>query len=468
MAGGEIFEGKPTQSTLLTCIFAFNLIVGVGALALPYAFNSVGFVLGCILLSFVGFLGFVTLTFVLEAIANTSALVVIREPSDDQNTMTQSLLKSSLGTQARVFDTTEKPTYSDLFQFTHLEMSQLSKHLFPIWGQNLFYVVICFYLYGDLAIYGCAVPKTLSDFTGVDYNIFLAGFSALMVPFAFMNFSKTKYLQIATLATRNIALLTMIVLTIKFIAEGKGSTNVEYVKPSGISVAWGGLIYAFMCHHSLPSIVTPMKDKSKAVKSLFFTFILVAFVYTSLSVSAVFAFSNLSSTDCPNHPGDACQIKSLYTLNFSSFDVEWLAKFLTLFPVFTLTSNFPMISITLRNNLVTLFQRLDILNHSKKKQFLLCAILSPCPPLLVSFAVHDVSMLVGITGAYGGMFIMFIIPTLFVRISRQQLELYLGVGGIPDHSLRSPFRSKYWEYGVLLWSVVSLGIITASYIMKAL
>jgi amino acid permease len=51
----------------------------------------------------------------------------------------------------------------------------------------------------------------------------------------------------------------MIVLTIKFIAEGKGSSDVSPAKPKGLSIAFGNIVYAFMCHHSIPSIISPMK-----------------------------------------------------------------------------------------------------------------------------------------------------------------------------------------------------------------
>jgi hypothetical protein len=50
----------------------------------------------------------------------------------------------------------------------------------------------------------------------------------------------------------------------------------------------------------------------------------------------------------------ACTIQQLITLNYASYDIRPIAIFLTLFPVFTLSSNFPLIAITLRNNLMIL------------------------------------------------------------------------------------------------------------------
>lgn len=63
-----------------------------------------------------------------------------------------------------------------------------------------------------------------------------------------------------------------------------------------------------------------------------------------------FAFAPDLAAKCLDQDGPACRIQGPYTLNFTSYHVRFVAHFLTLFPVFTLTSNFPLISITLRNN----------------------------------------------------------------------------------------------------------------------
>jgi hypothetical protein len=60
-----------------------------------------------------------------------------------------------------------------------------------------------------------------------------------------------------------------------------------------------------------------------------------------------------------------CPLDSLYTLNFQHFDVSPLADFLTLYPVFTLSSNFPLIAITLRNNLQILWNYLRPERHAR-------------------------------------------------------------------------------------------------------
>ena len=133
----------------------------------------------------------------------------------------------------------------------------------------------------------------------------------------------------------------MIGLTIARLA----SKTEEHGKPasavaSGLPALVGSCVYSFMCHHSLPSLVTPIKDKSRLLRHLAFDYSAILVFYLALALPAVFAFPTL---------------QDLYTLNFTPqpgapIHMEIINYFLTLFPVFTLTATFPIIAVTLRSN----------------------------------------------------------------------------------------------------------------------
>lgn len=55
-------------------IFVFNLIVGTGALTLPSAFAKSGWLLGLVLIIVLAFISYVTVTFVIEAMACANAI----------------------------------------------------------------------------------------------------------------------------------------------------------------------------------------------------------------------------------------------------------------------------------------------------------------------------------------------------------------------------------------------------------
>jgi amino acid permease len=53
-----------SYSTPVAAIFIYNLIVGVGCLTLPHAFQAAGIVLSAVFLLFMAFLSFMTATWV--------------------------------------------------------------------------------------------------------------------------------------------------------------------------------------------------------------------------------------------------------------------------------------------------------------------------------------------------------------------------------------------------------------------
>jgi hypothetical protein len=106
-----------------------------------------------------------------------------------------------------------------------------------------------------------------------------------------------------------------------------------------------------MCHHSLPGIISPVKDKKNINRLIAADFVTILIAYLLLSISAVFAYGDEKNSECKLKPGPPCKIQDRYNLNFESFQFQPIAIFLALFPVFTLSANFPMIAITLRNNI---------------------------------------------------------------------------------------------------------------------
>ena len=91
--------------------------------------------------------------------------------------------------------------------------------------------------------------------------------------------------------------------------------------------------------------VTPISRKRGINALVFLDYFVILLFYFLLAFTGIFAFE---------------EINDLYTLNFQPEpDEAWYMKvihyFLSLFPVFTLSTNFPIIAITLRNNLKTLF-----------------------------------------------------------------------------------------------------------------
>lgn len=103
----------------------------------------------------------------------------------------------------------------------------------------------------------------------------------------------------------------------------------------------GASIYAFMCHHSIPSVISPIKNKNKILLKVAANFFLVYTLYMCLCMTGVFAFP---------------KVNELYTINFTPSEdtglfYKLIDSILVLFPVLTISISFPVITITLRNNI---------------------------------------------------------------------------------------------------------------------
>jgi len=286
------------------------------------------------------------------------------------------------------------------------------------------------------------------------YRIFLAVFVCTIGQFVFCNVTKTKYLQMMTTVMRWLAFSVMVILaTIRLTTDGPAKPPSSQL--SGLPNLFGVCVYSFMCHHSLPGLVTPVSNKRRLYPLILADYGLILSFYFLLAFTGIFAFTDLND---------------LYTLNFQpSPSDSWflfsLHIFLSLFPVFTLSTNFPIIAITLSNNLKSLFltEGRRYSYWTRKAVFPLLALV---PPTAIALSTHSLEFLVGITGSYAGAGIQYIVPAALVYQARQQASASLGVG-VTNH-YKSPFSHTMWVVFVQLWAATCVIFVTWNHISAAL
>ncbi|XP_072882810.1 transmembrane protein 104 isoform X1 [Hemitrygon akajei] len=490
---GGITETGELYSPYVGLVYMFNLIVGTGALTMPQAFAVSGWAVSLVLLTFLAFMSYMTTTFVIEAMAAANARLrwkkrerqQIVDDSDASSDSYDEDARSEVGlldgperSETRpILSVQRANTYNAFDIAERIEMGQMASMFFNKVGVNMFYICIIIYLYGDLAIYAAAVPYSLTEVVcgnmscsavskvkpndtdpcwgsikRIDaYRIFLTAFSLLLGPFTFFNVQKTKYLQIITSLMRWIAFTIMIILALIRISKGRGEGHPQIANFSGIPNLFGVCVYSFMCQHSLPSLITPISKKKHMNVLVLIDYVLILAFYSLLSFTAIFCFSNL---------------KDMYTLNFTSncdvISVPFIRYFLGLFPVFTISTNFPIIAVTLRNNWKTVFHR-----EGGMYPWLIDRIVFPLitiiPAILVAFCTHDLETLVGITGSYAGTGIQYIVPACLVHFSRKDTELVFGSHAQNKYS--SPFKHTFWVIFVLVWSMSCFIFVTANIVL---
>lgn len=249
------------------------------------------------------------------------------------------------------------------------------------------------------------------------------------------------------------AFAIMIALALVRIGRGQGAGRPPLADFSGVRNLFGVCVYSFMCQHSLPSLVTPVSSKRRLTRLVLLDYVLILAFYGLLSFTAIFCFRGDSLLD-------------MYTLNFARCDVVGVAAvrfFLGLFPVFTISTNFPIIAVTLRNNWKTLFHR-----EGGTYPWVVARVVFPAitlmPPVLVAFCTHDLESLVGITGAYAGTGIQYVVPAFLVYHCRKDTQLAFGHGTLNKH--RSPFRHTFWVGFVLLWAFSCFVFVTANIVLN--
>jgi len=500
-------------SPLTGLIYIFNLIVGTGALTLPAAFHDAGWALSSVIILLLAFMSYLTATFVIESMASANAIVhwkrrqalkksgqtgaasnspnksfQVQVISNDRDSTSSPLHRpQSRSPVPEIMQSEHQPLidhdaetsqmeglYYEITEIT--EMGKMSSLFFSGTGRNMFYVCLAIYLYGDLAIYGAAVAKSIRDvactfrpenitsplnisesekcWDGSDqsrldaYRIFLAVFIATIGQFVFCNVTKTKYLQIVTTIMRWLAFSIMVALAcMNLMKVSQNHPSPPFSRIAGLPNLFGVCVYSFMCHHSLPSLVTPINNKQRLYTLILGDYLLILAFYCLLAFTGIFAFR---------------EINDLYTLNFQPSESDtWfefgIHYFLSLFPVFTLSTNFPIIAITLSNNLKSLCLTEGRL-YSYWTRTLLFPLLALIPPTCVAMATHSLEFLVGVTGSYAGAGIQYVVPAALVFYARQESRSALGVGVRNHH--RSPFRSVYWVIFVQLWAATCVLFVT--------
>ena len=255
------------------------------------------------------------------------------------------------------------------------------------------------------------------------------------------------------------AFIFMISIALKLLITDGAKGHPVSINIYGVPALFGACVYSFMCHHSLPSLLAPIRDKAAVRNILCADYLVICLFYILLAMTGIFAFERL---------------QDLYTLNFipdqtddHSFNAELLLVidyFLALFPVFTLSASFPIIAITLRNNLQTLF--LDMSRFESYNLFvrrMLFPLLAIVPPFTITYFTESLTSLVAFTGSYAGAGIQYIIPIALVYYARNTCRELLGSGVVND--FQSPFRSTYWLAFVLIWALGCISLVTLNFFL---
>lgn len=465
-ASGQTIVARADQYSSLVCsIFMLNLVLGTGPMTLPYAFNGAGLVLSMVFLCLLMTLSFVTATFVVESLATADRLRQKTATAPEQRAASevpQALLHggvpsgggdggggSSLGEQAedRIVE--------------RLEIGAIAEALLPGRLSILPYIVLVVYAYGVLSVYVISGVSSLAKEVGVvggvdSYNIILVCFILLVTPICLLDFQRTRPLQICIGFIRIFVVVLMMVLMVRYQLRRSSDANqrtwrdIPLWNPAGLPSLFGNSAFTFMIHHSIPGLVFPLRRHRSAAKAIARSYLLAYLIYFVLGFLALLSFSDVQWSTCPNFPSHPCDIQALFNTNFASSDFQWAAKFIVCYPILVI-SVFPLVAITLRNNLKALCgaQTAPAARAGGVDwRTLGFTSLAVGPPFLVASVTRDVQVVMTYVGGYFGLSLMFLVPTLLVLYARRD--------NCECSSLGSLFRCRCCVGGMLIAFVTAI------------
>ena len=247
------------------------------------------------------------------------------------------------------------------------------------------------------------------------------------------------------------------------------STSPPYI---GKGVDWGlktdgmGLLISSMCfsmlfQHSIPGLMAAIDpNKRKSVKQVFGAALTTScFLYIILGVTMALYFG---STILPSS-----------NLNFVDFNfgmgepsnamANILSYTIVLFPVFGSISVYPLIAITLSNNLHVSTARFTGWTQDDRKAKIFWRLIAAVPPILLSLLVRNLSTIIQFSGLFA-VPIAYLFPALLQLYSKSTTEFH----EIPEEFSWHFNQHMIYPYVMLLLSVGVWGLVVVQLVQHLL
>eukprot|EP01125_Pyxidicula_operculata_P009431 TRINITY_DN3109_c0_g2_i1.p1 TRINITY_DN3109_c0_g2~~TRINITY_DN3109_c0_g2_i1.p1 ORF type:complete len:479 (+),score=39.79 TRINITY_DN3109_c0_g2_i1:1048-2484(+) len=427
------------------------MIIGTGVFNLPYAFVSSGLLLGVGILSICAVFAWFCLIWFLEVSARSEGVTAAEENADYQDSVFHQIT------------------------FRKFDLNTMMHIFFGMKGKILTQIVLCLYCYGLLwafaAVFAssvdslffqfvyktsCSIYDNPSENCYIGYYICLSIYATIVVPLACMNLEETAIVQVIMTIYRFSAFGVMFVTLIVGLSNPinpfidynstiTSSSHIAYdtmVDWSGFAVIFTTSAVALNFHFCLPDIIKPLKTK-KFVRRM-----------TSAALFVAFAFYILLGLLSGMYFGkNTLPLATLNWQNYTGFDGGWggevsqrpawaiaVQLWVMLFPVFDMISIFPMVGVTLGDNILQFLPE-DITcifpgkfqsrfcnpNRSKTFSRVLCRLIATVPPIILAAALGKLDKIFDFTGLFA-FFLELLFPCALQLMSVYFCESKWGKG----------------------------------------
>lgn len=357
-----------------------------------------------------------------------------------------------------------------------LEIIELSGLFLGNLGQQIYAGVIIVYMYGTLWAYCAVFAKAFAAHLPLSpspYVLYAIIFGILVIPASLMEFKEQVAVQVS-LSLFRVVMVSVMVITC-LIAQYRGDnefgfstdrsgdfpskSNVDAWKfePSQMYYLLPVAAYAYIFHHSVPSLADTAKDKQH-LAHLFRTALVISMVaYMAVGTIVALYFGDAIDTTSNLNWG---HYRGPQSSTAKDNDVPVYASivsfFVVLFPAIDVASAYPLNAYTLGNNLMGMYYGKETYKHENSRWKLsLFRALAAAPPIFGGLLVSKVEQITAYTGltAFG---LAFVFPPLLARYSAKTLaEIGLPVS-TPHSSVwtSEPFQWLLFLSGIAIFITV--------------
>lgn len=446
-----------------------NYIIGTGVFGLPYGFRSAGAILSCICMAISSFTAFVTVHYVLEVLARAEGVVSAEE---------------NRGEEMEKFK--EKPVHQ--LTWRKFEFTAMSEVFGGLRGKIFSQLVVSLYCYGVMWAYTSVFASSLAnifntyaldkdcDIYGsvvthecqVSYYLCVLVYAAIVIPLTLVDVGEQIYFQVFLTCARFSAFIVMIV-SVSFAMikkNGDYSDSFPLFQWGGFASAFTTIAVALNCHQNLPNIYQPIVEKDKLK--------IMSFAALGTSIG----FYTLIAVLCSYHfRGKTEQLVTLNWKNYSACGDGWddcprsavaiiIRLWVMCFPVVDVATVFPLLGITLANNLLELVPARTSERFNPKLLKFGSRLIATIPPLCLGAGLGKLDTIFNIVGLFA-FFLELIIPCVLHLISKGYCEGRWGPTGART-TYTSWMSIKWVAYGVLVYGVIAFLFSTITIIVPNL
>ncbi|ELP87123.1 hypothetical protein EIN_496680 [Entamoeba invadens IP1] len=459
-----------TMSPIQTFGILINYIVGTGVFGLPFAFEGAGVALSAGTTLFFYVMSIITALWVLENMARSSGVMeTYRESRNAQRP--------------------DNAIHYEVYNYT-----RMSAIFFGKGGKIATIIIMALFCYGALWAYGsvfsssvtlimwkyplkkfgeCSTTMSEWELFGTCHLTYLGGialFGLIVIPLSLMGVAEQAILQNVLTFWRFFcfSLMALTCLVHIFVNTAHGTFDIVpqgmsltqfFINIGGFGTLFSSCSVALACHQNLPDVVTPTKPKTYLRTVVISGITTATILYVIIGFSCSFTFGTNTKTPVThnwlNYSGcgggfGVCSDGS--EAKWYGIVVQWIVL---LSPPINLTSEYPLVCVTLASNLLQMIPKKWKVKHPKVWLYS-ARIAASTPPLIAAAIKGDLEVIFNFTGIFG-FFLLFIIPAVLQIYSKFIIRRKWG-----SKTYTTEFSGKY-SSSYVAWPILIVSIICFSF-----